>query len=115
MAEITRDDVRHIAGLARIGVPDARLDALVGELNGILAHMEALQKVPSSGAATEADALRGGMPLRADQGPSIRLGRPIADFAPMTRALDGASMPSVIDGFFLVPRLATHEDAGDES
>ena len=48
-------------------------------------------------------------------GPSVRLERPIAAIAPATRALDGAPMPSVIDGFFLVPRLATHEDAGDES
>ena len=61
---VSRDDVRHIAGLARIGVPEERLDALVGELNGILAHMDVLQKVPSAGAAAEADALRTGMPLR---------------------------------------------------
>jgi aspartyl-tRNA(Asn)/glutamyl-tRNA(Gln) amidotransferase subunit C len=115
MAGISRDDVRHIAGLARIGVPDGRLDALVGELNGILAHMEALQGVRSSGAAAGADALRAGAPLRADHGPCVPLERPIAAFAPPTRALDGAPMPSVIDGFFLVPRLATHEDAGDES
>lgn len=115
MADITRDDVRHIAGLARIGVPDERLDALVGELNGILAHMEALQRVPGSDASAVAEALRTGMPLRADQGPSVRLERPIAAFAPPARALDGVPMPSVIDGFFLVPRLATHEDAGDES
>jgi aspartyl-tRNA(Asn)/glutamyl-tRNA(Gln) amidotransferase subunit C len=115
MAEVTRDDVRHIAGLARIGVPDDRLDALVGELNGILGHMDVLQRVQSSGAAAAADALRSGLPLAADQGPCVPLQRPIAAFAPATRALDGAPMPSVIDGFFLVPRLATHEDAGDES
>lgn len=115
MADISRDDVRHIAGLARIGVPEERLDALVGELNGILANMEVLQRVQSSGAAAEADALRAGLPLRADQGPSVRLEHPIASFAPRTRALDGAPMPSVIEGFFLVPRLATHEDAGDAS
>jgi aspartyl-tRNA(Asn)/glutamyl-tRNA(Gln) amidotransferase subunit C len=115
MADITRDDVRHIAGLARIGVPEGRLDALVGELNGILVHMEALQRVQSSGAAAAADALRTGLPLRADRGPSVRLEHPIASFAPKTHALDGALMPSVIDGFFLVPRLATHEDAGDAS
>jgi aspartyl-tRNA(Asn)/glutamyl-tRNA(Gln) amidotransferase subunit C len=115
MAEISRDDVRHIAGLARIGVPEARLDALVGELNGILANMEALQRVQSSGVSAEAEALRTGQPLRADEGPSVRLERPIAAFAPQTHTLDGAAMPSVVDGFFLVPRLATHEDAGDES
>lgn len=115
MAGISRDDVRHIAGLARIGVPDDRLDALVGELNGILAHMEALKAVSSAGTSADAEALRTGMPLRADEGPSVRLEHPIASIAPQTRALDGAPMPSVIDGFFLVPRLATHEDAGDES
>lgn len=114
-AAITRDDVRHIAGLARIGLPEERLDALVAELNGILANMEVLRNVPSAGAAAEADARRTGMPLRADEGPCVALERPIAALAPATRALDGAPMPSVIDGFFLVPRLATHEDAGDES
>jgi aspartyl-tRNA(Asn)/glutamyl-tRNA(Gln) amidotransferase subunit C len=112
---VSKDDVRHIAGLARIGVPEERLDALVGELNGILAHMDVLQKVQSAGAAAEADALRTGMPLGADHGPCVALERPIAKIAPQTHALDGAPMPSVIDGFFLVPRLATHEDAGDAS
>jgi len=112
---VTRDDVRHIAGLARLGVPAERLDTLVSELNGILAHMEVLQKVRSEGAAFDADAARHGMPLSADAGPSVSLERPIADIAPPTRALDGAAMPAVVDGFFLVPRLSTHEDAGDES
>jgi aspartyl-tRNA(Asn)/glutamyl-tRNA(Gln) amidotransferase subunit C len=112
---VSKDDVRHIAGLARLGVPEERLDALVGELNGILANMEVLQQVQSAGAAAEADARRTGLPLRADEGPSVALERPIAKIAPATRALDGAAMPSVIDGFFLVPRLATHEDAGDAS
>lgn len=112
---VSRDDVRHIAALARVGVPEEKLDTLVNELNGILAHMEVLQKVPSAGAAAETAALRTGMPLRTDEGPSVKLERPIAAIAPATRALDGAPMPAVIDGFFLVPRLATHEDAGDES
>ena len=112
---ISRDDVRHIAGLARIGVREDRLDTIVGELNGILAHMHVLQQVESAGAREAFDAARGGMPLRSDEGPSVRLERPISAFAPPTHALDGAVMPSVIEGFFLVPRLATHEDAGDES
>jgi hypothetical protein len=77
--------------------------------------MEVLQKVQSAGAAAEADELRTGMPLRADEGPSVKLVHPISAIAPQTRSPDGAPMPAVIDGFFLVPRLATHEDAGDES
>ena len=100
---ISKDDVRHIAGLARIGVPEERLDALVGELNGILGHMDALQKVATAhvGGALDAHA---GMPLRADDGPTVALDHPRDSFAPSTRA-----------GFFLVPRLATHEDSGEES
>ena len=112
---VSRDDVRHVAGLARLGVPDDRLDTLVTELNGILAHMQELQKVQSAGAAAEDAARHTGMPLRADEGPSVKLERPISSIAPATRSLDGAPMPAMIDGFFLVPRLATHEDAGDES
>lgn len=100
---VSKDDVRHIAGLARIGVPEERLDALVGELNGILGHMEVLQQVSTANVGGALDA-HAGMPLRADEGPSVALDHPRESFAPATRA-----------GFFLVPRLATHEDSGEES
>ncbi len=36
MPEITRDDVAHLAGLARIQLSDAELDRLTGELPKIL-------------------------------------------------------------------------------
>ena len=45
-----------------------------------------------------------GTPLRVDGGNQVPLARPREAFAPAMR-----------DGFFLVPRLATHEDAGTES
>lgn len=101
---VSREDVRHIAGLARIGVPEERLDALVHELNGILLHMEELQRVPSAGAADRAQDAREGMPLRADAPPGVALARAKEEFAPRMKL-----------GFFLVPRLATHEDVGEES
>ena len=101
---VSKDDVRHIAGLARVGVPEERLDGLVTELNGILTHMDVLSKVPSTGLAGAADAARAGMPLGADERTSVKLEHPRDSFAPLMR-----------DGFFLVPRLATHDDAGDES
>jgi aspartyl-tRNA(Asn)/glutamyl-tRNA(Gln) amidotransferase subunit C len=101
---VSKDDVRHIAGLARIGVPEARLDGLVHELNGILLHMDELQRVPGAGAADGAPPAREGMPLRADAPPSVALARARELFAPKMKL-----------GFFLVPRLTTHEDAGDES
>ncbi|MEI6812580.1 MAG: Asp-tRNA(Asn)/Glu-tRNA(Gln) amidotransferase subunit GatC [bacterium] len=101
---VSKDDVRHIAGLARVGVPEERLDGLVTELNGILKHMDALERVPNTGIAEQADAARAGMPLGADERTSVPLERPRDQFAPLMR-----------DGFFLVPRLATHDDAGEQS
>jgi Asp-tRNA(Asn)/Glu-tRNA(Gln) amidotransferase C subunit len=44
------------------------------------------------------------MPLRDDVVAPVQLTRPLADFAPKVR-----------DGFILVPRLATHEDAAEDA
>ena len=93
---VTPDDVRRIASLARIGVSDAGVSDLVRELSGILDHMEVLSRVNEEVPPTRRD----GMPLAPDEPPSVGLQRPREDFAPAMR-----------DGFFLVPRLATHDDA----
>jgi aspartyl-tRNA(Asn)/glutamyl-tRNA(Gln) amidotransferase subunit C len=96
---VTVDDVRHIAALARLGLTDDRARALVGELNTILAHMDVLSKIDTAGIEAVAGVGASGAPLRPDVGPPIPLTRPLAEFAPRTS-----------DGFFLVPRLSTHED-----
>ena len=44
MADLTRDDVAHLAMLARIDLSDGELDRMVGELGGILQHVEAVQQ-----------------------------------------------------------------------
>ena len=98
---ISESDVRHVAALARLEIPEARVEALVRELNGILVHMDVLQRVeiPTSGdGAQGAPAPSGPTPLRDDEPGSVALARPRDAFA-----------PSVRDGFFLVPRLSTHE------
>jgi aspartyl-tRNA(Asn)/glutamyl-tRNA(Gln) amidotransferase subunit C len=97
---IDEEIVRHIATLARVGVEDARLPALARELDGILGHMDVLQRVDTTaaGAANTPD----GMALRDDVGPGQPLARPRESFA-----------PKLYDGFFLVPRLATHETADE--
>ena len=101
---VTPDDVRHIAQLARVAVDDARIPALVRELNGILEHMDALGKVKTKGVEPTAGVGDAGLTLREDTGPPIPLTRPLEGFAPATR-----------DGFLVVPRLATHaDDAEDE-
>jgi aspartyl-tRNA(Asn)/glutamyl-tRNA(Gln) amidotransferase subunit C len=97
------DDVRHIAALARLAVPDIRIPELVTQLNAILSHMEALGQVDTTEVMGTEGVGDEAMPLRADIGPPIPLEHPLASFAPQTR-----------DGFLLVPRLDTHGDAGDD-
>jgi aspartyl-tRNA(Asn)/glutamyl-tRNA(Gln) amidotransferase subunit C len=102
---VSERDVRHIAALARLGLEPERVPELVRELNGILAHMDVLSRVKTSLVEPVVGVGAGGMPLRADDGAPYALARPREDFAPEMR-----------DGFFLVPRLATHvstQDAGD--
>jgi aspartyl-tRNA(Asn)/glutamyl-tRNA(Gln) amidotransferase subunit C len=100
---VSREDVRHVAALARLDVPESRLPELVAQLNGILSHMDALGKVKTTGVMATAGVGDAAMPLRIDIGPPIPLLHPLASFAPEMR-----------DGFILVPRLATHESTGDD-
>ena len=92
---VSESDVRNIALLARLGVENADVPALVDQLNGILAHMDVLQSV-DIGDALDA-VVPEGMELRPDENTPVPLARERGDFAPEFR-----------DGFFLVPRLATH-------
>ncbi len=98
---ITDRDVRHVADLARLGLEPGRVPQLARELDGILSHMEVLQRsVPPE---TEPMASVSGIvaPLRVDTPAADPLTTSRQSFAPASR-----------DGFFLVPRLAAHEDAG---
>jgi aspartyl-tRNA(Asn)/glutamyl-tRNA(Gln) amidotransferase subunit C len=101
---VTIDDVRHIAALARLGLSDEHAQSLVRELNTILDHMDVLSRVDTDGVDEGAATGARELPLRADVGPPIPLDRPREEIAPRMR-----------DGFFLVPRLATHDDAGAAS
>jgi aspartyl-tRNA(Asn)/glutamyl-tRNA(Gln) amidotransferase subunit C len=98
---VTEQDVRHIAALARLGLPPERVPSLVGELNGILEHMAVLQRVDTAAVDPAVGVGPVAMPLREDAGPPLPLARSRDSFAPATR-----------DGFFAVPRLATHAALG---
>jgi aspartyl-tRNA(Asn)/glutamyl-tRNA(Gln) amidotransferase subunit C len=98
---VTPDDVRHVASLARLGLTPATLAKYVVELNTILDHMDVLSRVDTQGVEPVTGVGAAGAPLRPDDAKPVELARPIADFAPKTR-----------DGFFLVPRLSSHEEPG---
>jgi aspartyl-tRNA(Asn)/glutamyl-tRNA(Gln) amidotransferase subunit C len=97
---VTLADVQHVAALARLGVTPERAHALVSELNTILAHMDVLSKVDTEGVQEVSGIGAAGLPLRSDAGPPASLARTREQFAPRME-----------DGFFLVPRLSTHENA----
>jgi len=42
---LTRDDVRHVASLARLGLSDEELDTLKDQLSSILGHIEVLSEL----------------------------------------------------------------------
>jgi len=96
---VTRDDVLHVAALARLAVPEARVAALAAELNGILEHMRVLEEVDVGRADPATGIGAGGTPLRPDKGPPLGLDR--------SREL---LMPTIRSGYYVVPRLTTHED-----
>ena len=99
---VTREDVLHIAELARLGVDAARADELTNELSAILSHMEVLSQVDTATVPTSAGVGAGGTPLRPDVGVQSLMSGTLASFAPKMR-----------DGFFIVPRLGTHEDSSE--
>ncbi|HUO52496.1 MAG TPA: Asp-tRNA(Asn)/Glu-tRNA(Gln) amidotransferase subunit GatC [Gemmatimonadaceae bacterium] len=100
---VSRDDLMHVAALARLAIPEERIPELVRQLNGILAHMDVLRDVDTGAASALRPAGVPALPVRPDAGPPIPLAAPRESFAPAMR-----------DGFFTVPRLATHEDEDAE-
>ena len=99
---VTREDLLHIADLARVGVDEARVQELTRELSSILGHMEELAQVDTSTVALAAGVGSGGTPLRPDD-----------RVAPLMEGTLESFAPSMRDGFFIVPRLATHEDPAE--
>lgn len=91
-------EARHVASLARLGVSDETAAALARELNSILEHMAVLRSIDTDGIDEASGVGAAGMHLREDAGPPLPLADAPEAFAPAMRA-----------GFFLVPRLASHE------
>ena len=95
---VTIADVRHVAALARLGLSDERAESLTRDLNTILEHMDALERVDTAGVEEATASGDRGMRLRPDRGPAIPLAEPPESFAPAMK-----------DGLIQVPRLSTHE------
>ncbi len=86
--------VRRVARLARIAEPEARLEPLAAELNGILAWIEQLDEVDVEGVEPMTTSVAIRLPLREDV---------VADGGDAERVLRNA--PKASQGFFVVPKV----------
>lgn len=63
---IDRDQVLHVARLARLELSDAEVDQMAGELSSILGHIEAITRLDLEGVPPTAHVVDVGTALRED-------------------------------------------------
>lgn len=90
---VSTDDVRKVARLSRIAVPEDRLESLAGELNTILDWIELLGEVDVSDEAPMTSVVDARLPMREDV---------VTDGNKVDEIL--ANAPRSEDGFFVVPK-----------
>jgi aspartyl-tRNA(Asn)/glutamyl-tRNA(Gln) amidotransferase subunit C len=91
---IDLETVKKVARLARLDEPEDRLNALVGELGGIMGWIEQLKEVDVDGVEPMATAIDMATPLRDDK---------VNDGNQVDAVLKNA--PRALDGFFVVPKV----------
>jgi len=91
---VSSEKVRHIAKLARIGMTDAEIEALVPELNNILGWVEQLGEVDTDGVEPLATVIDLKLRLRDDA---------VTDGNIRDEVL--ANAPEAQHGFFAVPKV----------
>ena len=90
---LDRAEVRRVAQLARIRVPEEELDGLAGELSAILGWIETLNRVDVRGVEPMTSAADAAGPARADA---------VADGGDAARIL--ANAPEADGDHFVVPK-----------
>jgi aspartyl-tRNA(Asn)/glutamyl-tRNA(Gln) amidotransferase subunit C len=91
---VSSEQVRHIAKLARIGMSDAEIEALVPELNNILGWVEQLGEVNTDGVE----------PLTAVIDQKLRLRDDVVTEGNIRDEIL-ANAPEAQHGFFAVPKV----------
>jgi len=96
VATLSRSDVEHVAELARLGLSDAEISALEGQLNHILEQFSALSRLDTDAIAPTAQVIGVEGVLREDVvRPSLPVEEALAN-AP-ERSGDHFVVPAVID------------------
>lgn len=91
---LSKDEVRHVAMLARLGLEAGDEDYYAEQLSGILGHIERLQQLDTENIAPTAQVVEIAARLREDDPrPSL------------TQAEALANAPATHDGYFRVPSI----------
>lgn len=94
VSQISRDEVAHLARLARLALSDSELDGFVGQLDAILGHVSRIQAVDVTGVeATDS-------PLK-----DVNVFRPDVPRPSLTQEQALAAAPKSADERFAVPRI----------
>ncbi|OBF32813.1 asparaginyl/glutamyl-tRNA amidotransferase subunit C [Mycolicibacterium peregrinum] len=94
MSKISRDEVAHLARLARLALTDDELDSFAGQLDAILGHVSQIQSVDVTGVEAT------GNPLK-----DVNVSRPDIVVPCLTQEEALAAAPRAEDGRFAVPRI----------
>ncbi|MBR9835090.1 MAG: Asp-tRNA(Asn)/Glu-tRNA(Gln) amidotransferase subunit GatC [Alphaproteobacteria bacterium] len=90
---VTKDDVKKVARLTRIAVPEDRLEKLADELSGIMGWIEQLNEVDIEGVEPMTSVVAANLPMREDI---------VTDGNIQDQVL--ANAPRAEDGFYVVPK-----------
>ena len=93
VSQISRDEVAHLARLARLALTDDELDHYAGQLDAIPTHVGQIQAVDVTGQVEPTD-----NPLKA-----VNVTRPDLTAPCLTQQEALAEAPEALDGRFVVP------------
>jgi aspartyl-tRNA(Asn)/glutamyl-tRNA(Gln) amidotransferase subunit C len=98
VSQISRDEVAHLARLARLALTDDELESYAGQLDAILDHVSQIQAVDVAGVVPT------GNPLT-----DVNASRPDVVEPCLTQEQALAQAPKAVDGRFAVPRILEAE------
>jgi aspartyl-tRNA(Asn)/glutamyl-tRNA(Gln) amidotransferase subunit C len=94
VSQISRDEVAHLARLARLALTDDELDHYAGQLDAILTHVGQIQAVDATGVEPTDN------PLKA-----VNVTRPDQTAPCLTQQEALAEAPEALDGRFVIPQI----------
>jgi aspartyl-tRNA(Asn)/glutamyl-tRNA(Gln) amidotransferase subunit C len=94
VSQISRDEVAHLARLARLALTDVELDSFAGQLDAILTHVSQIQAVDVTGVDPTDNPLK-----------DVNVTRPDETTPCLTQQEALAEAPETVDGRFAVPQI----------